>query len=107
MLSDLVETSAHLRKLFLQDAQERDQICLLLLRQVKLLDQIEKLDSIFERQQSTVVEVGGRLLNASQGKGLDRTLRGHHHAAFHPWRKKPFDFQVVHLIVRVERRRMT
>ncbi len=34
----------------LQDAQERDQIRFILLRQIKLLDQIEKLHDIFECQ---------------------------------------------------------
>src|SRR4029077_16570149 len=75
--------------------------------QIKLLYQIEKLHSIFESQQTAIMEIWRRLFYSSQRKGLERTLRGHHHAAFHPWYKEPFDCQIVHQIVRVERWYMT
>jgi hypothetical protein len=39
----------------LQDAQESNEVCFLLRRQVKLKDEVEKLNRVFQREQSPVV----------------------------------------------------
>jgi hypothetical protein len=60
-----------LKTRFLECAQEGDQIGLLLLAQLQLLDQIEELHHIFERQHPSVVQIRRRLFYAAQREGLE------------------------------------
>src|SRR4029453_2647310 len=82
-----------------QDPHEGDQITLLLGGEVECQDQIEELDRIFEGQAPAVMQVRWTLLDTAQRKGLDRPQRGFVH--------KPLDFEIVHLVIEVERGRMT
>src|SRR5437588_12422503 len=58
----------------LQLPQERDEVLLLFCRQLRLEDQVEELDRVLQRQQSAVVKVRRRLLDAAQRSGLHRPL---------------------------------
>src|SRR5581483_7505897 len=91
----------------LQSAQESDQIFFLLRRQVELFDEIEKLDRVLKRQQAAIVQVRWRLFDAAQREGLDRPLRGDHHAAFHARAVEALNLQIMHQPVGVVRRRVT
>ena len=68
---------------------------------MKLLDEIEELDGIFEREASPIVQIGRRVLDAPQREGFDRTVVGHHHAIDHFLFIKSLRLQVVHAIVGV------
>ena len=52
------------------------------------------------------MQVGRRVLDATQRERLDRTIRPGHCAIDHPRFEKSLDLQVVHQVVRVKRRRV-
>src|SRR6267142_1166100 len=88
----------------LQRSQKRHQIAFLLRRQAQLQHKIKKLDCVFERKQTSIVQIRRRLLDPTQGEGLNRTLLSNHHSTFHTRHVEPFHHQVVHQVVCVERR---
>src|SRR5216684_9304493 len=51
-----------------------DEIILFLLVQLEAEDQVEELDGVGERQQTPIVQVRRRVLDAAQGKRLDRPI---------------------------------
>ena len=58
----------------------------------------KKFDGIFEGQQSAIVQIGRRIFNASQHKGLDGTVR---------LRSESFQLQIMHHMIGIGRRLMT
>ena len=76
-----------------------DKVLLLRLGQFHSQDQIEKLDGIFKREASAVVQVGRTLLDAPQGERLDGAIAG--------FVKEALEMEVVHLMIEVERRLVT
>src|SRR2546425_13072593 len=71
--------------LYLERAQEGQEVLLLLLGQASAHDEVEELDRVVEGQQPPVVQVGRRVLDPPQGKRLDGTIRRGHHAVDHVW----------------------
>ena len=84
----------------LELAQERDQILFLRLSQPELQDHIEKFDGVLDREGAAVVQIGRTLSNPPERERFDRTVAGF---VF----QEPFQMQIVHLIIQVERRGMT
>jgi len=84
----------------LELAQERDQILFLRLSQPELQDHIEKFDGVLDREGAAVVQIGRTFSNPPERERFDRTVAGF---VF----QEPFQMQIVHLIIQVERRGMT
>ena len=84
----------------LQLAHEGDEVLLLLRSELQLENDVEELHSVFERQQSAIVQIRRTVFDASKCKGLDRAI---------PWLvpEKALDMQVVHLVVEIEWRCVT
>src|SRR5258708_16396597 len=85
----------------LESAKEGDQIAVLLVGQLRDEHDIEELDRIIERQQAAVVHIGWRLLDAAQGKCLDRSVADFIQSVDHRGLEKAFDLEVVHQVVGV------
>src|SRR5215208_685059 len=76
-----------------------DQRVLLLLRQLEAEYQVEKFNSVGERQQAAVVEVGRRVLDASQRQRLDRAIGDDGEVVHDQTRRiKPLQLQVMHVV---------
>src|SRR6478736_450377 len=86
--------------------QERPQVGLLACRQLCPEDQIEKLDRVVECEQTTIVEVRRRVLDAAQREGLDRTFGGRQNSVDGSVAEEALELEIVQGVVGVIRRRM-
>jgi len=66
--------------------------------QFEAADDIEEFHGVFERRQTTIMKIRRRILDASQHKSFDRSIRRG---------SKPFKMQVMHLVIGERRRLMT
>ena len=82
---------------------EGHQLALLLAGQLRLQNEVEELDRVFQGQQAPIVEVRGRFLDAAEREGLDRPLDGRHHAVDRLGLVEAIDHQVMHRIIGVIR----
>ncbi len=87
--------------------QKHHQILLLLVAQPRSEYEIEELDRIVQRQKTSIVQVGGRVLDPSQRERLDLPVGNGHVIADQAWLEEPSGLQIVHRVVRVIRRRVT
>src|SRR5688572_2817236 len=83
----------------LQLPQKRGEVDLLFRRQLQFEDEVKELDGVFDRQTSAVVQVGRAILQPAQSEGLDRSVAR--------LSREPFHLQIMHQVVKIERRRMT
>src|SRR3984893_7365046 len=90
----------------LKRAKELQQVLFFRRRQVGAEDQVEKLDRIVQRQEPPVVQVGWRVLDAAQGKRLDRPVGASQHAVDHLGLVEALHLQIVHGIVGIVGRRV-
>src|SRR2546423_14213391 len=86
----------------LQLAQEGHQTRLLLRVELEFENKVKELDRVFQGEQTAVVKVRWRLLDAAQWERLDWSLRGRHQAVDRLRFVETLDLQIVHQIVRVK-----
>src|SRR5260370_10108358 len=82
-------------------AKELNQIALLLAGQLGAEHQIEELDRIIERQQTPVVQIGRRILDAAQREGLDGSVTDFTHAVDHFRLEEALGLEIMHQVVGV------
>src|SRR5260370_33216858 len=77
-----------------------DEIILFLLVQLQAEDQVEELKGVGERHQTSVVQVGRRVLDAAQGECLDRPVWQHDLPIYGlPDLVEALELQVMHHVV--------
>src|SRR6266849_9119552 len=77
-----------------------DEIVLFPLVQLEAEDQVEELDGVGERQQTPVVQIGRRILDAPQGERLDRPIGQHDQPIYGlPDLVEALELQVMHHVV--------
>src|SRR3954447_12423095 len=54
-----------------------NQVLLFFNRKLEPKNQVEEFDAIGQRQQTTIMQIGGRILNTAQREGLDRAIGEH------------------------------
>src|SRR6266446_9395808 len=81
-----------------------DEIVLFLLVQLQAEDQVEELNGVGERQQTSVVQVGRRVLDAAQSERLDRPIGQHDLPIYSlPDLVEALELQVMHHVVQERR----
>src|SRR5262249_6640260 len=90
-----------------QRLHERDDVLLLLLVQLQPEDQVEVLNRVVERQQTTVMQVRRRILDAAKWARLGDSAGYGVAAGYQLSAIELLGLQVVHQIIRVERRLVT
>jgi hypothetical protein len=73
---EFAETQAHQGRRRLKGSQECDEVLFLVPGELCTKDQVEELDRIVQRQQTTVMHVWRRVFDAAQRECLDRPVPG-------------------------------
>src|ERR1035437_8251231 len=82
-----------------QGEHEGYQVLLFLICQPDTQDKVEVLHRVIQGQQSSIVQVGRRVLDAAEREGLDRAVVTHHHAVLHMLLVEAFRMKIVHRVV--------
>src|SRR4029077_10930741 len=85
----------------LERVEEREQVAFLRVGEAGLEDEVEELDGVVEGQQAAVVQVGGRVLDAAEREGLDRSVGAGDHPVDVARLVEALGAQVVHQVVGV------
>src|SRR5688572_13442262 len=90
-----------------QRAQEHHDVRFFSGGEFGLEDEVEELDRVFQREQTSVVQVGWRLFDSAQGKRLDGSICTSFATVDGALGEEPFDLQIVHGQVGIIWRHMT
>src|SRR5216683_6741480 len=85
----------------LKGSEECDEVLLLGPGQLRAKDQVEELDCVVQRQQTTVMHVRRRVLDAAQRERLDRPVPCFPRAVDHRRLEKALDLEIVHQVIGV------
>src|SRR5258707_197106 len=85
----------------LKGSEECDEVLLLVACQLRTHDQVEEFDRVLQRQQTAVMHVRRRVLDAAQRERLDRPVPCFPQAVDHHRLEKALDLEIVHQVIRV------
>src|ERR1700692_3088323 len=79
-----------------QSTHKRNQILLLLVSQLCAQHEVKVFHGVIQRQQSSVMHIRRRVLDATEREGLDSAVARHHHTVHHMLLVEALRLQVVH-----------
>src|ERR1700746_2437442 len=85
----------------LKGSEECNEVLLLVAGQLRAEDQVEELNRVVEREQTAVMHVRRRVLDAAQREGLDRPIPCFPQAVDHRRLEKALELEIVHEVVGV------
>src|SRR5882757_6530325 len=88
----------------LKGSEECNEVLLLVAGQLRAKDQVEELDRVVQRQQTTVMHVRRGVLDAAQWERLDRPIPCFPQTVDHGRLEKALDLEIVHQVIGVVRR---